>query len=359
MDRRTFLGAAALLGASGALLGGTGDTPKRRETRGLGVVKPPRLREGDLVGLVAPGGFVTEDGVAESIENLEAAGFKVKVGKNLLKRSGYFAGVDQERADDLNEMFADDDVFGVWCARGGYGAIRLLERLDYEIIRKHPKPLIGYSDVTALHGALFDRVGLISFHGPVGISTFDEFSVQSFRDVVMNPRPTYEFPYPDRDLKKLRDDADNYKRVTVVGGKAEGRLAGGNLSVVASLVGTPFEFDFKDKIVYLEEVSEEPYRVDRMLSQLLLAGAFDYVKGVALGVFRSCVPDKDHPSIYENSFTVSEVVRDRLGGIGAPVATGFPFGHVNEKITIPYGANAALDADAVTLTLTENAVINP
>lgn len=348
MDRRNFIKTAGLTAAA---IGAAPSFLTAQASLRNGIIKPPRLKEGDLIGLISPAGFIDEEEYNESVESIEALGFQVQPGNYVLNKKGYFAGSDEERAEDVNMMFANKEVKGIITARGGYGCSRILDHLDYDLIKSNPKPLIGYSDITALHMALFLKTGLISFHGPVGISTFNDFSVAAFRDVVMNPSPEYSYINAETD----EDDASEYDHYTIHRGTAEGRLVGGNLSVVVSLIGTDYDIDTRGRIIFLEEVSEEPYRVDRMLTQMRMAGKFDEAAGVALGVFRKCQP-KSSSSGITNSFSLPEVLENRLGDLGIPVVYGFSFGHIRNKFTLPFGALAGLDGENKILTLLEPAV---
>jgi len=236
------------------------------------------------------------------------------------------------------------------CARGGYGCARILPYLNYELIEDNPKPLIGFSDVTALQYAIYKKSDLITFNGPVSISTFSKFSVKNFEDVLMNP--TFELML----LNSTSGNNYNQYGITVISeGIAEGELIGGNLSIAVSLIGTEYDVDYSGKIIFLEEFSEEPYRIDRMLTQMIQSGKFKDVAGIALGVFKLCEPNKINPS-FNGSFTLIEVLQDRLGNLGIPVIYGLSFGHVVDKFTLPIGVKAELNTDTQQLKLLEQAV---
>jgi muramoyltetrapeptide carboxypeptidase len=267
-----------------------------------------------------------------------------------MQKNGYFSATDEERAADLNEMFERQDVQGIMCARGGYGCARILPFLDYELIENNPKPLIGFSDVTALHYAIFKNCNLVTFHGPVSISSFSSFSVRNFENVLINP--TFELEL----LNSTTGNNYNPYGITVISeGITQGELIGGNLSIVASLIGTEYDVDYSGKIILLEEFIEEPYRIDRMLTQMIQAGKFEDAAGIALGVFKLCEPDKTKPS-FIGSFTLMEVLRDRLGNLGIPVIYGLSFGHVVDKFTLPVGVNVELNTETQQLKLLESAV---
>ncbi len=321
-------------------------------------IKPKHLQLGDKIGLISPGGFITEDELKESISNIENLGFKVILGKNVLEKFGYFAGTDEQRANDLNEMFINENVKGIVCTRGGYGCSRILPLLNYNAIKKNPKVLIGYSDVTALMNGIFSQTGLITFHGPVATSTFNDFSVKNFKNVLMSTFNNQTLFNPKNEINNnLTNENNTSSQIKVIhNGKAEGILIGGNLSIVVSIIGTPYDIDYTDKIVFLEEVGEEPYRIDRMLTQMIQSKKFDKVAGIALGIFSKCVA-KPNQSGITNSFSLMEVLGERLYPLGIPVIYGMSFGHIINKLTLPFGINAKLDVDNQTLTLLESAVI--
>lgn len=314
------------------------------------VIKPPRLKRGDLIGLTAPGSFISESELQDSITNIEKLGFSVFYSSNILARHGYLAGTDEQRRDDLHLMFFKKEIKGIVCARGGYGCSRILPILDYNLIRQNPKVLIGYSDITALCSGIFNKTGLVCFHGPVAISTFNDFSINYFNQVLLNPSPELLLTSIGDPQKK------NHSIVSIRSGKASGALVGGNLSIVVSLIGTPFDINFEGKIIFLEEIGEEPYRIDRMLTQMIESGKFEKAAGVALGVFEKCEP-KEKNAEFDYSFSLMEVLLDRLYNLGIPVIYGLSFGHITNKFTLPVGINAELDVDSQTLKLLEQAVL--
>ena len=315
------------------------------------LIRPPRLKKDDKIALITPGSYISEEEKEESIDNLYNLGFRVTYTDRLMQKNGYFSESDEERAADINEMFGREDVKGIMCARGGYGCARILPYLDYELIRNNPKPFIGFSDVTALHYAIYKNSRLITFHGPVGVSTFNQFSVKNFQEVLTNP--TFELTLQN----STSDNNYNQYGISVITeGTAKGELIGGNLSIVTSLIGTEYDIDFDGKIVFLEEFLEEPYRIDRMLTQMLQAGKFKNASGIALGVFKMCESDKTNPS-FKNSFNLMEVLKDRLGNLGIPVVYGLSFGHVVDKFTLPFGVKAELSTESNQLKLLEPAVI--
>lgn len=345
MRRRTFLNTITAAATAAALPNFSFPFEKVK------ISKPKKLKTGDTIGLISPGGFITEQQLEESKINISSLGFSVVAAKNILKRYGYFAGTDKERTEDLHEMFSNKKVDGIVCVRGGYGCARVLDFLDFNLIKRNPKILIGYSDITALLYGIFSQTGLIGFHGPVATSTFNEFSVNNFKNVLMNPQLKMSLHHASEDATK-----SEYKSFVIRGGKTKGKLIGGNLSIVASLIGTKYDIDTKGKIIFLEEVGEEPYRIDRMLTQMIQAGKFKHASGIALGVFTKC-ESKPNESGIANSFSLSEVLRERLFQLGIPVLYGLSFGHIVNKFTLPFGINAELDVDNQSLTLLEKAVV--
>lgn len=346
-NRRSFVkrsGAMAAVALGGRIVlnagASTGREPGAR-------ILPERLRQGDLIGLVTPGAPVTDQQVRETVEKLEGLGLRTTYGDTVLAEYGYFAGRDESRAGEVMELFTRKDIDGIWCVRGGYGSIRILDYLDYETIGQNPKVFIGYSDVTAIHTAIFKETGLVTFHGPLGISEFNRFSVNALKKVVMGTDVPGKFAY--RREKKTKDN-EEFDRYTINPGIAEGILTGGNISVLDSMTGTRFEPDFRGRIAYLEEVEEKTYRVDRMLYHLLSATNLREAAGIVLGVFNECNIN-DEPRL-----TLRQALSDLLKPLGIPVTYGFAFGHIGRMVTIPNGLRARLDADRNSLELLEPAV---
>ncbi len=305
-----------------------------------------KLKFGDTLGLIAPSGAVrTEGAIARAVAETERMGFKVKLGESAGQKYGYLSGTDEVRARDINSMFRDDEVDAIVCLRGGYGAMRILDQLDYDMIAKHPKIFMGFSDITALHIALLERCGLITFHGPMAAANWadkplDDFSRESMYRVLMHAEPTGELVNPPE-----------YPKQTVNPGQAEGQLVGGNLMLIASSLGTPWELETKGRIIFIEEVGERTYCVDRMLTQLRLAGKFDDCAGVVFGNFADC--PIEYP---EFGLSLEEIIRDVVSPSGKPVFTGLRCGHCSPKLTLPFGVKCRMDADKCTLTVLESAV---
>lgn len=313
-------------------------------------IKPKRLKQGDLIGLIAPASFIDENELKESIENFEKLGFKVKYNDKILEKYGYLAGSDEHRANEINNFFEDKEVKGIFCVRGGYGTPRIAKMLNYDIIKRNPKIICGYSDITSLLYSIYSQTGLVCFHGPVATSTFNEFSVNYFVKTLMEPQDKLELVSAENEDLSITD----YQRYVINEGTAEGILAGGNLSLVVNHIGTDYDIDLKGKILFLEEIDEKPYRIDRMLTQLINAKKFNGIAGIALGVFRKCDIDKTDNN---NSFTLKEVLIDRLKSLNVPIVYGLSIGHIINKFTLPFGIKAKLNTNNFTLTLTEPAVL--
>ena len=311
--------------------------------------KPQRLKAGDTIGLITPGSFIADDGLKKATEHLENLGFKVQLGEHIRAKRGFNAGTDAERLHDLHAMFADKNIAGIWCARGGYGCSRLLENIDYQLIKKNPKVLMGYSDITALSLAIYKKTGLIGFHGPVGASDFTEYTVAHIQKILLQPQANIEIqPAPEN----IAHEDTAYHPKTIVSGRAEGELIGGNLSLLAALAGTDYAPNFKNKIVFMEDIGEQPYRIDRMLTQLRQGTNLQEASGIALGIFADCEAPKD-----ASSLTLMETLTDRLADLKIPLVYGLSFGHISHQITLPIGVDAVLDADKFSLTLLEKAVL--
>jgi muramoyltetrapeptide carboxypeptidase len=302
------------------------------------------------VGLVDPASALWEPMNVEIVEeSLAALGFKTKRGANLLARRGYFAGTDEQRAADLNAMFADPEVRAIHCVRGGWGCARLLPLLDWQTISRHPKILLGFSDITALLLALHAKTGLVTFHGPVGTSRWNPFNVSYLKRVLQEGEAvTFE------NLKEVGEDdltvVENRVQ-TLQPGTARGRLLGGNLTVLSSLVGTGYLPDWDGCILFLEDVEEAPYRIDRMLTQLRLAGILQQARAVIWGNCTDCTPGEGFGSL-----TIGEVLRDHLQPLGVPAWQGAMIGHVEKQFTLPVGIEVEADATAGTLRMLELAV---
>ena len=314
------------------------------------LIKPRRLARGAVVGLIAPGGVVDDAIIETCVRNLESVGFTVKPGANLRAAHGGYAGTVEQRLDDLHRMFADREVQAIWTARGGSGCTALLPHIRYDLLRRQPKILIGYSDITALHIAIHRHAGIVTFHGPVAWSTFSEYSVRHMLAVLMEPQPEYTIAMAPENAEKASSQPE-YALRTLHPGVAEGRLVGGNLSVLAALIGTPYAADIRNRLLFLEDVGEAPYRIDRMLAQLQQSQGLRAAAGVMLGVFRKSASPAGEPSL-----TLDEILDEHFAKLPLPSVYGYSFGHVAQQFTLPVGIRARLDTAGETLRLLESAV---
>ena len=350
LSRRGF-GALTAAGIAAGFSGLAFGAPRRPSSRPMKpLIKPPRLRQGDLVGLVAPGGYTTERSIEKAVRNIEALGLRVKVGTYLRAVHGNYAGSVQQRLADLHAMFADPEVKMIWPIRGGSGCISLLSGLDYGLIRRNPKILIGYSDITALHLAIYNKVGLVTFHGPVASSTMADYSREHMMAVLTDPRPSYTIPMSLENAAKAQAEPQFGIR-TVTAGVATGALMGGNLSMVAALAGTPYAADFRNCLLFLEEINEAPYRIDRWMTQLDLSIGFARAAGVMVGVCENCGPEHE-----ERSLTLDQTLDIHLRPLVIPAVSGYSIGHIRHQFTLPMGIKATLDTERQTVTLLEAAV---
>lgn len=306
---------------------------------------PPRLQPGDTVGLITPSSYVSDpDELAFAKRFCEFFGLKWKLGKNVGQRFGYLAGTAQQRVDDLHVMFSDPEVRGVFCIRGGYGSAQMLDKIDYTLIRSNPKVFLGYSDITALHTAIGQRTGLVTFHGPVSLSHLTEWSQKHLRAALFSGEPVGGLVNPP-ESNPLR--AGHTMRM-VRGGKATGVLTGGNLTLLSTTLGTPYAIETAGKILVMEDIGEDIYKIDRMLSQLRLAGKLQAAAGILMGECKDCPPPGK-----DSAYSLGEVIDYLLGDLGIPVLYGLSFGHTIDQVTLPLGVQATLDADRQTLNVTQ------
>jgi len=304
------------------------------------------LRVGDRVGMIAPAG-ASDDAlhVQRARANLQSLAFDVLVGRKILSKHLGMGGTDEERASDFNEMVRLPEVKAIFCMSGGYGTTRMLDRIDYDAFRENPKVVIGFSDITGLTNALTAVSRVVTFHGPMPTSGWGPQDIAGLKASLMSSEPLGLLPGTSS-----RVDPE---RGTIVPGIAEGELLGGNLCLVSALAGTPQEPDFTGKIVFIEEIGEAPYRVDRMLTQLMNTRTFKKAAGIAFGSLKPRASDRVDPNE-----SMIAVLRDRCEAIGIPAATGFPFGHIRDQVTLPLGARARLDATQQTLTVLQSGVVD-
>jgi muramoyltetrapeptide carboxypeptidase len=317
------------------------------------ILKPKALQKGQLVGLVAPASHLdSNERINIAVETLESLGFRVQEGTHLRERFGYFAGTDVARASDVNAMFSDPEICGIVCLTGGWGSSRTLPHLEFDLIRKNPKVLLGFSDITALLNGIFAKTNLITFHGLVADIEFSPYALEEFKRIVMQAEkevllgspPPFE-PAEGRVERKNRV-------VTMKPGIARGRLVGGNLTLVSHLIGTPYLPSLDGTILFLEDTNEQVYRIDRMLNQIWLSGCASNLSGVIFGKFTDCLPSP-HRAM---QFTLDQVLSDFTERLHVPSISGLMIGHVTDQATLPIGCMAELNANNGTLRLLEAAV---
>lgn len=347
MDRRQLVQSLLVAGLLSSV-GTTASGAARQKPTAL--IKPKKLSSGDTIGMVLPATMAFEQHKIDMAKaQIEALGFQVKLGANARQRLGYFAGSDEQRAADLNAMFADQEVAGIFCFSGGWGSPRILPHLNYDLIRSNPKVLLGYSDITALLNVVHQQTGLVTFHGPMMASRLRPWSWENLQKTVMQTKAIGALHSP----AKLETDFINrdYWLQTIRPGRASGKIVGGNLSLLAATMGTPWQLHSKNALVFLEEIDENPYRVDRMLTQLAQGGIFDQAAGVVFGYCTDCKVDGP-------SFSLEDVLQDRFAKLSIPVFSGFAFGHLPEMHTLPVGVVATMDADTGTILIDEAAVVD-
>jgi muramoyltetrapeptide carboxypeptidase len=309
------------------------------------IIKPRRLSPGDLIGILAPASPVADPSrIERGVRYLERNGYRALVAGNVGKARGYLAGTDQERVADMHSLFGNPEVKAILCARGGYGTPRLLSMLDYRLIARNPKIFVGYSDITAMQLAIWKKCGLVTYQGPMlAVDLYgevDPFAEEWFWKILTSRGP----------LGMLPIDAGT--AIPVRTGKARGRLLGGNLALLCAIVGTRYQPDFSGAMLFLEDTDEEPYRIDRMFTQLRHASILERSTGILLGQFTDSEPkDPAKPSL-----TLAEAFEDAASWSSIPILSNLPFGHIPRKLTIPIGIRARFDAEARTVELTEAAV---
>ncbi len=338
MDRKKFLRTSTALLAGGAALTGfqSGETSSKPK------IVPKALVKGDLIGITAPAGAIWNKAHLDKIEKtLIDLGFRVQFGETVYGQEGYLAGTDAERAAELMAFFNDSSVKAILTMRGGWGCQRMLDLLDFDAIKNNPKVIMGFSDITSLVNVIYDKTGLIAYHGPCGYSSWGDFTVNCVKKAVV-----YGQPFSMKNPGNFKDDLKTW-----VSGKATGDLLGGNLTVLAALVGTRYAPNWQGKILFLEEIGEEPYRVDRMLWQLKQADVFNKINGLVIGSFKNCQPEEP-----QKSFSLDAVFEQHFAKLKIPVYQGAAIGHIAPKFTIPIGTYAQIDADAQTIQTLERSV---
>lgn len=311
------------------------------------IIKPKRLQKGDVIGLVSPASAPNkEEKIEKSIKYLEQLGYRIKLGKNVSKVHGYLAGTDKERAKDFNDMINNENVKAIFALRGGYGTPRILRMIDYNSLKRNPKIVVGYSDITALQLAIFRKTGLVTFSGPMPASDMwqglDSYTEENFWRVLSSTKKIGLLSNPkDEPLQVIKQ------------GKAQGRLIGGTISLLVSLLSTPFQPQFCNTILVIEDIDEAPHRVDRMLSQLYNAGILKSLSALIFGKFVNCIP----PDPSEPNLTLEQVQKEYAEKVKCPVIANLQYGHVTPKLTIPLGIRASIDTKQNGITILEGAVV--
>jgi len=343
MKRRTF---AQL---SMGLLGGTAlrpfwESPRSTPLSSPSLIKSKGIKKGDTVGIISPSGAIRPGQLDEAKKILKGIGLKAHPAPNCNGHYGYFSGTDEERLADIQYCLEQEEIDAIWCLRGGYGLTRILDKIDYKLFRERALAVVGYSDITALHMALYTQAGLVSFHGPVLISDFNTYVERQATKVLQNQEhPPFIPPYREHEVEVLRE------------GKAEGRLLGGNLSLMAAMAGTPYLPSLKDAIVFIEDVEEEPYRIDRMLTQLVHTADLNSAAGIILGQFAGC--EKKPEDNY--SFTLRETLDSFLREWDVPVLYNFSIGHIKKQCTVPHGISARIETNKPGIQLLESPIDLP
>ncbi len=315
------------------------------------LIKPGRLKEGDTIGIVSPSsGIWKRSDMLRSIEEIESWGFKVKIGENAYNSRNYLAGNDQDRANDLMEFFTDDDIDAIFCSQGGYGAARILRYLDFDAIKSNPKIFIGYSDITSLHLAINKFSGLVTFHGPCALSAGTEDMTPYRFDSMMKALKS------DKPVGQIKMSSNKKYLLKINGGKVEAPVIGGNLTLICSSLGTPYEIETEGKILFLEELDTEPWFIDHMLTHLINSGKLQQSVGIVVGECLNCEPLKYDPG-FPNQCSLEDIIYDLLQPLGLPMLYGLPLGHTKDLATIPLGVAGTIDADKGVFEINEVATV--
>ena len=304
-------------------------------------MKPNKLNKGDKVALITPSGFATEEKINIAIENIKSLELEVFHTDRIFAKHGYLAGTDDERLADLHEAFENKEIKAIFCVRGGYGATRLLNKINYDIIRDNPKILVGFSDITALHTAFFTKTNLVAVHGIVGASKFTDYTKSQLKDFLFSGFKTYNLPCEWNEI--------------IAYGSGKGTSVGGNLSLLVSLIGTEFLPSFEQKVVFIEEIGETPYKIDRMLTHLLTATDLHKAEAIVFGRFHKCSPE-DNNTKEENSLTVEQIIREKFEDFKKPVLYNLNFGHIDNACIFPIGVEICVNTDMREIFVLENIV---
>jgi muramoyltetrapeptide carboxypeptidase len=345
MDRRKFIASASIAGLAGISALRASSYSDMQDSAfsnnytasSTEYIIPKALEKGSKIAITAPATHASIWSIRHAVNYFRKLGFKVELGQSVKKHNSkyhYLSASDQERTDEFMHYIERDDINAIICARGGYGTMRILPNLDYSSIKSHPKIIMGFSDITALLIAVTKQSQLVTYHGPVAASTFNLFSDKFLKYALVKNYSSKNILYT------------NASMVAISPGAASGRLVGGNLAMIASTLGTPYEIDTKNAILFFEDVSEEPYQLDRILTQMWLTGKLQECNGIIIGRFKRL--NKKYNFFPGSSYTIKQVLENRLKPLGIPVIYGFPIGHIEDKITMPLGIPAEMDADKKT-----------
>lgn len=354
MNRRSFISTSALASALSVIPAANltaSTTGKLFDTHAdpKGRIFPKKLKKGDTVGLIAPGYSLSEKALENAMSNVRAMGFKPYHTSRIIGHHGYFSNTDKMRAEDVHEMFLDPEVDGIFCARGGYGCTRILDLINYDFIAQNPKILVGFSDITALANAIHNKTGLITFHGPVGTTLDNQYNRRNLNQIVTKPSTFINLPAERYSSHTILSD-DTFQQYVINPGEVTAPLIGGNLTLLSAMCGTAFDLDYTAKLVFIEDIDEDPYRIDRMFTQLLSGKTFKDAAGIVLGVFKGCNDPK------RVSFSLKEVIMDRIKPLNIPSIYGYSIGHIDHNLTLPIGIKATLKTESFSIELKERAL---
>lgn len=353
MNRRSFISTGAQLSVLSAFpatsLASSSSNDHLYNSKEIATILPKKLNKGDTVGLIAPGYSLSSKALENAISNVQAMGFKPYHTSRIKGRDGYFSNTDKLRAADVEEMFLDPQVDGIICARGGYGCTRILDLINYDYIAQNPKVLVGFSDITALANTIHRKTGLVTFHGPVATTLENTYNRDNLYKIITQPKELLTIKSEHYTPEVVQRD-DTFEQYVINPGVITAPLLGGNLSLLSAMCGTQYDLDYTGKLVFIEDIEEDPYRIDRMFTQLLSAPTFKHAAGIVLGVFKGCNEPK------RVSFTLKEVILDRIKPLHIPSIYGFSIGHIDHNLTLPIGINATLNTDTFSIELLQRAI---
>lgn len=353
MNRRSFITRGAQVSMlsvlpAASLTASNYATPLNKTTDTLTVL-PKKLKKGDTIGLIAPGYSLSPKALENAKSNVRAMGFKPYHSSRIIGNHGYFSNTDKMRVEDIHEMFLDQEVDGIFCARGGYGCTRILDQINYDYIAQNPKVLVGFSDITALANTIHNKTGLITFHGPVGTTLDNEYNRKNLHEVISKSSLTLTIPSERHSSQVILSD-DTFEQYVINPGMVTAPLIGGNLTLLSSMCGTEFDLDYTGKLVFIEDIDEDPYRIDRMFTQLLSSPTFKNAAGIVLGVFKGCNDPR------RVSFSLKQVILDRVKHLNVPSVYGYSIGHIDHNVTLPIGIKGTLNTGTFSIELKERAV---